>query len=552
MVKTPKKSTKRKWLFSIVVTFIILFILSFFVLGPIIKNKLVEQVAIQTDSTYFLTIEKLGLNIFMGDVSIHKINFIPNPSKKRGSENNDMYIIKAPRIDIQGINFWKLVFNNEVTIRQLDLVAPQVQWKRHVENVESEDTVIEADRGEGQQKQFPPVRIERINLTKLNLEVMQKTDSTSLISLDNASLRIDDFTYNDSNNESVADQFGFNELTFLLKDYEMKLPDSLYALRFDSLKASFRTSSVLINGLELIPLYNNADFMKKKGEQTDRMNLYNKALYIAGIDFKRLKEKEEFSASFVSIDSLNLLAYRDKRYILPDDKFVKLPQQSLREAPFYINIDSLSLQNAQITYRERVEDASEPGTINFVDLKAKIYNITNDSALLKSNIAMEADASAYLMGSGRIDASFYIPIADPNNVHFFTGSLSPMNMRIVNPMLKHIVFGEIISGQVNEFNFNARANETASHGTMRFGYEDLKVQINNKDSEKGKKGMITFLANTFIVKSANPSNKKFRESEMYYERDKRKSIINFWWKTLLSGIKETLGVPKNEEEKAPE
>lgn len=552
MVKTPKKSTKRKWLFSIVVTFIILFILSFFVLGPIIKNKLVEQVAIQTDSTYFLTIEKLGLNIFMGDVSIHKINFIPNPSKKRGDENNDMYIIKAPRIDIQGINFWKLVFNNEVTIRQLDLIAPQVQWKRHVENVESEDTVIEAERGEGQQKQFPPVRIERINLTKLNLEVMQKTDSTSLISLDNASLRIADFTYNDSNNESVADQFGFNEFTFLLKDYEMKLPDSLYALRFDSLKASFRTSSVLINGLELIPLYNNADFMKKKGEQTDRMNLYNKALYIAGIDFKRLKEKEEFSASFVSIDSLNLLAYRDKRYILPDDKFVKLPQQSLREAPFYINIDSLSLQNAQITYRERVEDASEPGTINFVDLKAKIYNITNDSALLKSNIAMEADASAYLMGSGRIDASFYIPIADPNNVHFFTGSLSPMNMRIVNPMLKHIVFGEIISGQVNEFNFNARANETASHGTMRFGYEDLKVQINNKDSEKGKKGMITFLANTFIVKSANPSNKKFRESEMYYERDKRKSIINFWWKTLLSGIKETLGVPKNEEEKAPE
>ena len=127
-----------------------------------------------------------------------------------------------------------------------------------------------------------------------------------------------------------------------------------------------------------------------------------------------------------------------------------------------------------------------------------------------------------------------------------------MNMTIINPMLKHIVFGEIISGQVNEFNFNARVNETASHGTLRFGYDDLKVQINNKDSEKGKKGMITFLANTFIVKSANPSNKKFRESEMYYERDKRKSIINFWWKTLLSGIKETMGVPKNEEEKAPE
>lgn len=550
MVKNLKKGKRMRWFFIIITFFVILVVLSFFALGPLIKNRLVEQVAIQTNDVYSLEIRKLDVNIFMGDVSAYEIDFMPDPAKKRSlKEGKDIYTVKAPQVNIHGMSLWKLLFADEVNMRQLDIIHPEVQWEKYFDSTDSQDSVPSAKRQE-KQKQVPPVHIGRVNLSKLDFQIMR--DSTQLLSLNNASLRIDAFSFKNNGNRAGLKQFDFDEFTFFMKDYEMVLPDSLYALHFDSLKASYRTSSMLVNGLQLIPLYNNKDFMEKEGEQADRINLYNKALYISNIDFKRLKEKEALAAGFVEIDSLNMFIFRDKRYVLPANKFVKLPQQLLREAPFYINIDSLLLQNAQITYRERVEGALEPGTINFTGLEAKVYNITNDPSLLENAIAMKAKASAYLMGTGKIEAAFHIPIANPNNAHYFTGSLSPMNMEIINPMLKHIVFGEIVSGQVNELNFSAQVNETASQGTMHFGYDNLKIQINNKDSEKGKKGIMTFLANTFIVKSANPINNKFRESEMYYVRDKRKSIINFWWKTLLSGIKETIGIPKKEEEQKPQ
>ena len=151
------------------------------------------------------------------------------------------------------------------------------------------------------------------------------------------------------------------------------------------------------------------------------------------------------------------------------------------------------------------------------------------------------------MGKGRINAYFNLPIGDPMNSHSFQGSLSPMKIDEINPMIKHVAFAEIQSGEVNDLDFHAQANENVSNGTMKFGYENLKINLLEKGSDEGSKELISFLANTFVIKSANPLGGRFREGQMHYERDQRKSILNFWWKTILSGFKDTLGVPEKQD-----
>ena len=541
MTKSGLTFTKNKWILGITSFLVAIWLLSIIVLDPIVKNLLIKQVANQTQGKYYLEIDALDCRIFQRKLHLFSARLVPHPDHASGTQ--DVFSVHVGELELNGIHVWKLVRNNELVVNRFNLIAPKVEVKKGVPL----DTLNDNKHSEGK-GDAPFVQIGKFNLENGQLAIMSH-DSIESIAFSDAALALTSFVYDEKNRSPQP--FDFEDLALSVRDYTMMLPDSLYTLQASAIKASAQSSNISISSLALEPMYPQQQFMEKIGEQADRMNLFVNALLVEGLDFDRLLEKE-LVASFIQIDSLNLVAYRDKRYILPADKYVKFPQQALRELSHYVHIDSLSLDNAQITYRERVEGGEEPGVINFVNVNALTYNITNDAALLQDSITMITNATGYLMGAGKITAHIKIPVGNEQNIHYFEGNMSPMEMKVVNPMLRNVVFGEVVSGKVNELAFRSYVNEDESHGTMRFGYEDLKVQINHKESEKGRKGLITFIANSFIVKTDNPSNNQFRESELHYVRDKRKSLINFWWKTILSGLKDTMGVPEGSEKDKPD
>lgn len=540
MTKSRFKITPRKWLLGIIFFLVAIWLLSAIALDPIIKHQLIKQVSKQTQGQYSLEIDRLDCSILQKKVHLYSAELVPHPDLSTGRQT--VFSGHVGELELAGIQIWRLVRHKEFVVNQLNIVDPDVFIKRGLDL----DTVDH--EGSEPREVAPFVQIGAFNLENGNLTVIDH-DSIKSIALSNAGFFLEAFVYDE--NQASSKQFDFEDLSLSIMSYYMALPDSFYTLQAEAVSASAQDGSMVISGLALVPLFDPHQFMEKKGEQADRLNIFVKELKVEGLDFDRLLEKE-LVASFVTIDSLNLVAYRDKRYILPADKYVKFPQQALRELPHRVHIDSVLLHNAQITYRERVEGSEAPGHINFVNVNALTNNVTNDPALLNDSIAMITNATGYLMGAGKITAHIHMPIGNEQNVHYFEGGMSSMEMKVVNPMLENIVFGEVVSGKVNELSFSAYVNEDESKGEMRFGYEDFKVQINHQESEKGRKGLLTFIANSFIVKSDNPSKGEFRESEMHYVRDKRKSLINFWWKTILSGFKDTMGIPQGNEEGKPE
>ena len=87
------------------------------------------------------------------------------------------------------------------------------------------------------------------------------------------------------------------------------------------------------------------------------------------------------------------------------------------------------------------------------------------------------------------------------------------------------------------FSFNT--NDNYSLGWMEFLYENLKVSLLRKDSDK-EWGFISTLANT-VALSHNPlPGKEMKTVEIGYERNKNKGIINYIWKTIQSGMVRTI------------
>ena len=388
MAKKLLQGKKGKWILGIFIFFVSLFVIAFFSLGYVVKNLLLKQAKQQTNGAYQLAISNFDLDIFSGNVKAEGLTFLPDTSTIRSSPSfQDLYRVTAPEINIKGIDLWKILFHNTISIDRLEIVKPDVTWLRNFDPkpIQSKrDSTTTADNKAKSGKKLPPVHIGLIHLSESTIKIKKKDSLNSLLlSIDKASLRVDQFVFSSPQDSLSMKQFNYDNFTFFVKDYSMKLPDSLYVFHFDSLKASVNTSSLLLNGIKLTPRYEQYEFGKKKGEQTDRIELYTKALLVSGIDFRSLKENNQFIAGGINVDSINMYVFRDKRNNLPDNKVVKLPQQQLRELPYYIDIDSVTINNTQITYQERVEGAAQPGTLNFINLNGTLKNITNDSAKLR-------------------------------------------------------------------------------------------------------------------------------------------------------------------------
>ena len=90
----------------------------------------------------------------------------------------------------------------------------------------------------------------------------------------------------------------------------------------------------------------------------------------------------------------------------------------------------------------------------------------------------------------------------------------------------------------------AVGREYLSLGEMQMYYHDLKIRFLKNGIETKKTFLtriITFLANSFVVKK----NNKSRTGNVFYIRDRDKSAINYLIKIAMSGMASSVGAKNN-------
>ncbi len=100
-------------------------------------------------------------------------------------------------------------------------------------------------------------------------------------------------------------------------------------------------------------------------------------------------------------------------------------------------------------------------------------------------------------------------------------------------------------GTFNSADFNLTGDDYGAKGDFVMKYNNIKVdvlRINKENKDISKKGLITFAANT-IIKNDNPANGKLRTGTPFFTRNVQKSFFNLVWRTILTGMKQTMGVP---------
>lgn len=308
----------------------------------------------------------------------------------------------------------------------------------------------------------------------------------------------------------------------------------LYEFKVATLVADIDSGTLEADSLLLVPQQTKYKFAHVAGKQTDRVNLFIPKLKLNGVRYKQLRDSL-FAASNMTISSAEVYSFRDKRVPFREKKNKPLPMEALKRLKIAVEIDSISIADTRITYEEFPPEGFESGKVVFENLNATITNVSNRIYYNKPKFAT-LRASAKLMGKGLIQASFYLPIDD--SPYRAEGKIGSMNLSYLNRVLENLAFISVESGRLNELYFNFNYTDRFSTGSLMINYADLKIKGLKKDKSAEENDLKSFLINTLIKNDKDkdtPAEK--RTGNISFERDRKRQIFNYWWKSLLSGIK---------------
>lgn len=523
--------------------------------NDLLKQYLISTVEKSTKGIYHLELDNLKINLFTGRINLAGFHLQPDTALYTQRSLTDtlapmLVDVRIAKFQVRGFTLKDVLLGKRIDLRKILIDKPEILilLKRTAPKAEkhaSNPKMLSIPLPKG----LISIEVDLLQLSQGKLTVEDHTKPT----IERFSIPSIDITFEhilvDSTHVGLKRILNTDDIRIALNGLEIKTKNGMYTIHPGKIELSTGKSSLVIHNLKVSPNYNRYDFSRKLGYQMDRMEISISKLELQRLDLRQLLINRKFIAGKIVVDGLILDDYRDKRVAVRPNFKPPLLQTALVKAKGYINIDTVQLKNGKATYSEQVGD--QPGMVFFDKMEGTIFHVTNDSVLVQQRTPMLVNATMYLMGKGKLNASMRIPLGDPNETFTFSGSLTGMDMTLLNPMVSKMVPAEITSGTIQKMVFaNVHANKKNSVGKLDLYYTNLSLKVMQQDDKgwsKFKAGLFSWAGNTF-VRDQNPAkNGKFQEGVIYFERDVYKSIFNYLWKSIFSGIKSTIGINKKEQ-----
>ncbi len=491
------------------------------------------------DSAHVMTAKEVSLST--GKKRLTVKNFKVSPRKKTGISKKMLFSMSFPSLTFEGFDIEKAYLQKNFTIRNATLKSPKIQLTNFVKQKKEKSNLSPRDVLENLlSDQLKILNIKNLTFTNGSFSMLNKgTKENDDLHFPRLYGRLTNFNLNKKSKKSDKRLFYADDLDLKIRNYAYHLPDSMYTVKIGEIGVSYSKRNIYFKSLKMTPRYGRHQFARHLGYQADRMDLKVSGFELSDFDFEKYVSKGEFKSNMLTINNLELDIFHDKGLPEKSKGSVKMPQQWLREFRPYFNFNVVKFNGGSIRYEELTKD-KKSGFISFEKFDADANQITNDPVLWKAGKMMKIHFTSKLYGKGRVNATFASNIFDKNNRFTLSGHIATFNLTVINKMMESAANVSIKSGFNQNLDFKFTGDNKKSEGMMHFRYADLKVSVFKK-KKSGNSGLASFFANTFVINTKN-QKENLRTGPIYYERDQKKSIFNFMWKSMLSGIKPSIGI----------
>lgn len=516
-----------------------------------------------------------GSSNFVDDIAEFSINSMKYIEKDKGltinlgrllfdSNNNSLFLESSDisstsahdsvRISYDGLNLNRLIIGNSfptsVEIERVDINDVEVGLVTHPRKGEVKKS------SNHKTPDLPPfiseLKIDSFGIYPLHVSTVSFKDTIvkkavfNDLEVDISNILIDSTIVKDH-------EFDYAEsITIGLNNHRFISKDSLYYTSVKSVFYDFKKNQLNVDSLQMVPRFADAEFFKKAVYQTGRTKLVSEKIVCEQFDIARTIKEKEVDISSVDVYGLDVKIYRNKHYEMNPKAFVKLPQATLLGMKEKVRIDSVITHNARIQYQELAEKSYEPGMVFLDQFNLKLLNINNIKEELDHNSMLSAKLNAMLMGKSALSIDARFQMLSPDNNFWVTGHLDRIDFTDLNIITQNLVGVTMQRGYGSLDIPLIKGNEVYSTGEIFFHYKKLKIELYNREKAENAKGLSGSFANLMLndifIKSNNPGwLGKTRPGEVYFKRNTQKSVVNFIWKSLQSGLMSTMGYNNKEQ-----
>jgi len=524
----------KKWIFGGLIFFVIAIVALGIFYPDLYEDKLKavleEQVLIQTDSTYSVTLDRLNISFWKRTVSADSLTIAPL------NDSEPIKSVTAGSIQIKDIKWYTLIFNRFATFGTIVIEEPFIEiYSRPLKgdtfndgipdttSTTSKDLPLSKFKFEirnGKARLVEPsgrteVMLEQFNLMATQVDIAQVLDGSKLPFLD--------------------------ELVLTGKNLTWRLDEKLYRFEVGEFMFDRVRKDAVIKNIALIPVLPKYEFSRIKGYSTDRIELNIDQIKLKDLSLDSLYIPR-IQVGEIVIEQGSLDIFKNKT--IPSRSAIgyrALLSETVQKINVQIGVDKIAIRNFDVSYTEHKENAKQPGNVFFEDLTGNIYDFNTPGYPEFATDTLKMNVSTKFMGASELNLNVHYPLFDKTETHHVWGNMEYLDTKVVNSTLLHLAFVETKSGIINSMTFDFTANDRKATGSLFLDYEDLGLTFLNSDDSNDKDigtRLKSFFANTIGIDSDNTGD--ITPEEIDYTWDKRKGVFGYWWQALLSGIKETI------------
>jgi hypothetical protein len=521
---------------------------------PMIKEKLSKLVSDGSNGLYHLDIDILETDVIGAKITLVNAHLRPDTAvfaqlEKQQKAPNDLFDVFVSQLSIDDVVAADFMANREINFRRLFINDPVVKvWhKKQLNNKpdanDSSQTIYSLIKNDINRINVDTIILQNIDFIFTNKDKKNKQTRLTDVKLFFAGILIDSTTQYDQQ------RFLYAEKSLIsLKEYSLNTDDGLYRFGMKELEVNTQSNEMSLKGLKFQPLVSTASFYARLKHQQDKFDVDIGDIRLGRVNWWALLAEESFSAGHAAINNGRIKVYNDKSQ--PVDlrsKVGKYPHQLLMKLPFQISVDTIRLKNLDISYTELNPKSGETGTLIFNNIGGSITNVTNDADKVRKNSYCRIQAHGSFMNQAPLTATFLLDLANYKTGNFkVNASLGAIGADALNKITIPLGMLKLNSLNVKSMDVSMTGNDRSASGTVKLIYDDLKITaLKSSGDQLKKRGLLSFFANTFVIKKANPhKNDKVRIESATYERNPNRSFFNLVWKTIFTGAGKTVGYNK--------
>jgi len=512
---------------------------------PVVDQAVKLGLSQLREQGYQIDYQKLRFHPFRREIALEDVSIVIDTTQ---NEQKKHLSGKLKRLDIKLNRYPYWETDRFLSIREISLQKPTI----YLYPSDSSEETTQKTESLNYYKLIQPF-LDSLSIARIHIEngvfkqITQQAKASDTLEITGINIHLEELFIDSLQSSKNLGLPSLSSLLISVDSIQELSKDSLYTFSVARASVNVLDSTIGLNDVRVQPNYSKREWRKHLDKRKDRLQAQIARVQIRGIHPSHWFNARQLLVEQISLDSAMLEIYKDKR-LQRSDKLRPLLSSMLQSVPFQFRVDTIALSDSKIVYEEQNTESVRVGKIAFNQFYASLYNTTN---IISTGDTFEANIQASLMNSGRFNLSVQVPLNRTDGYHRVVGELDRMSLTRINDFLEPVAFASVQTGMLNKLSFEMTINDYSSEGKIHCIYNDLKISLLNPDDPQNpavRELLGTWLANWFVVKTDNPTrNQPLRVGNIFFERDPSRSMFSYWCHSLLSGLKESIGLSKPSE-----